>query len=259
MLAAFALRVLRESWSKKAGPSGPAVAELGSGCGAALLGLALGFPRAHCLGIEREPVLVEAANANAFALNLSGRVQFRLMDVASAALKDTGSQDLVMANPPWACIRQRGRPSPSRLREAALCAATDDAGDSFQLFSLAAARILRHRGKFCCIAPTGALSRICAALESAGLGLRRIIPLRPRTHKPAHRLLLLAQKNAVSEPQLFSPLTLHASDKADSGKNGQRWTAQAIAFCPWLAPGMANGKGKTGRNDESSLCSGDMT
>lgn len=236
MLAAFAVQTLRGR--KMPAQRETAVAELGSGCGAALLGVALAQPSARCIGLEREAILVEAARANAHALGLAGRVRFCLTDAAKAKAEDFGPQDLVLANPPWALRERRGRASPSVLREAALCTGEEDDADAFPVFCAAAARLLRHRGAFCAIAPVAALSRICGALECARLGLRRILPLRPQRQKAAHRLLLLAQKDAASEPQLLAPLTLQASCQSSAQASGSawRWTAQALAFCPWLAP-----------------------
>lgn len=223
LLAAFAVRTLRR---RRRAHGECAVAELGSGCGAALLGVALQLPRAMCLGLEREAALVAAARANAEALGLSGRVRFLVADVG-VRLPETGPQDMVLANPPWG-LPDSGRRSPSALREGAL---RGEVQDAFPVFCAAAARLLRHKGLFCCIVPASALTRICAALEGARLGLRRILPLRPHSGESAHRLLLLAQKGASAEPELCAPLTLH---RRGAG-SGPAWTRAALAFCPWLA------------------------
>ncbi len=127
LLAAFAARTLREraAGGRASGKARPRrVAELGTGCGAALLGVALRCPDARCLGLEREPALLRAAAANAQALGLADRVSFHMADLAAPAawpgrLGEEGPQDLVLANPPWG-LPGRGRPSPSRLREATL-------------------------------------------------------------------------------------------------------------------------------------------
>ena len=226
LLAAFAVRTIRH---RRRAHAECAVAELGSGCGAALLGVALQLPRALCLGLEREAALVAAAQANAEALGLSGRVRFLVADVA-ARLPEAAPQDMVLANPPWG-LAGSGRRSPSDLREGALRARAAPAGDAFPVFCVAAGRLLRHKGLFCCIAPASALTRILAALEGARLGLRRILPLRPHSGESAHRLLLLAQKGALPEPELCSPLTLHRRGAGSS----PAWTRAALAFCPWLA------------------------
>ncbi len=247
LLAAFAARTLREraAGGRASGKARPRrVAELGTGCGAALLGVALRCPDARCLGLEREPALLRAAAANAQALGLADRVSFHMADLAAPAawpgrLGEEGPQDLVLANPPWG-LPGRGRPSPSRLREAALRGTEADGnggdGDALPVFCAAAARLLRHRGAFCCIVAAGALTRICAALDGARLGLRRGLPLRSRTRAPSSRLLLLAQKGAAADVQLLAPLTLHGRATAPAGSgDSPAWTRAALAFCPWLA------------------------
>ncbi len=231
LLAAFAARVLR---GRRSVERACAVAELGSGCGAALLGVALQSPGARCLGLEREPALVAAARANAEALGLSGRVRFTEADVAAPRPQEAARQDMVLANPPWG-LQGSGRPSPSGMRESALRAESTPGGDAFPVFCQAAARLLRHKGAFCCIVPASALTRVCAALEGAGLGLRRILPLRPRSGEAATRLLLMAQKGASAEPVLCSPLTLHRR----GATSGPSWTRAALGFCPWLAQNPA--------------------
>ncbi|MBD5416887.1 MAG: N-6 DNA methylase [Desulfovibrio sp.] len=227
LLAAFAAQILRERRSAK---RECAVAELGSGCGAALLGVALHSPAAVCLGLEREAALVAAARANAGALGLSGRVRFLVADVAAPLPQDAGPHDMALANPPWG-LGGSGRPSPSGMREQALRAESTPGGDAFPIFCAAAQRLLRHKGAFCCIVPASALTRICAALEGARLGLRRVLPLRPHSGDAATRLLLLAQKGARAEPVLCSPLTLHCR----GATSGSSWTRAALSFCPWLA------------------------
>ncbi|WP_308621568.1 N-6 DNA methylase [uncultured Desulfovibrio sp.] len=250
LLAAFAARTLREraAGGRASGKGRPRrVAELGTGCGAALLGVALRCPDVRCLGLEREPSLVRAAAANAEALGLGDRVSFCMADLAAPEawpepLKEAAPQDLVLANPPWGLPGQ-GRPSPSPLREAALRGTAINGnggnggdGDALPVFCAAAARLLRHRGVFCCIAAAGALTRICAALDGARLGLRRILPLRSQTRAPSRRLLLLAQKDAAADVELLAPLTLHGRAAAEPGSGKRpRWTRAALAFCPWLA------------------------
>lgn len=240
LLAAFAARIAR---ARLGAARKMAVAELGPGCGAALLGVALRCPRADCLGLEREPVLVDAARANAGALGLAGRVRFCVADVA-VPVRGAAPQDMVLANPPWA-LPGSGRPAPSALREKALRGGDAPTGDAFPIFCAAAGRLLRHKGAFCCIVPAAALTRICAALEGARLGLRRILPLRPHSGEAAHRLLLLAQKGARAEPELCSPLTLHRR----CAGSGSAWTRAALAFCPWLAARAPTPPGPTLHGD----------
>ena len=233
LLAAFAARHCEERRARlfRAGPRALAlsVAELGCGCGAALLGLALRCPETRGLGLEREPALLEAASRNARALGLERRLLFRAADLAAPLPEEDGTRDLVLANPPYGLPGQ-GRASPSALRERAL----RDAG-ALHVFCRAAARLLRHHGHFFCIFEARSLPRLCAALEEAHLGLRRIIPVRPHRRGPATRLLAEARKNAAPELRLEAPLTLHRQQPGATARTFPLWTARALTFCPLLA------------------------
>lgn len=244
LLAGFAARLLEERAAGRVARSRPgasapaqprpcAALELGAGCGAALLGLALRRPELTGLGLEREPALVAAARDNADRLGLAERLRFRIADIGVAATGEPGDagRDMVLANPPWG-LPGHGRRSPRPLREAAL----RGEGDALALFARAAARLLRHHGDFCLVTAADTLVRLCAALDAAGLGLRRILPVRPLAGRPARRLLVLARKGAAHEPRLLAPLTLHRAAPAHEGSS-PRWTAAARAFCPWLAAG----------------------
>lgn len=218
---------------------GLTAAELGCGCGAALLGLALRCASVIGLGLDREAPLVEAARANAAHLGLADRLSFAQADLADTAFAanlpfSTGFKpaklDLVLANPPYGVA---GRPSPSRLRERALRGAQGEESREYvlQVFCRAAASLLRHQGCFFCIYDAPALPQLCTALDSAGLGLRLLLPIRAHAAKPALRILALARKHAAHETTIEAPLSLHAEASA---KGGPQWSPQALHFCPWL-------------------------
>ena len=229
-------------------------AELGCGCGAALLGLALRFPGITGLGLDREAPLVQAATVNAARLGLTDRLRFAEADLAdrkrlselagTTGVSHAGKFDLVLANPPYGVA---GRPSPRHMRERALRGAPGEENREYvlQLFCRAAAALLRHQGCFCCIYDAPALPQLCAGLNDAGLGLRLLLPVRTHRAKPALRILALARKNTAHETVIETPLTLHTgastndnsgtSKVTGGGKRGPRWSTQALRFCPWLA------------------------
>ncbi|MCH5143543.1 methyltransferase domain-containing protein [Desulfovibrio sp. UIB00] len=229
-------------------------AELGCGCGAALLGLALRCPGITGLGLDREAPLVQAATVNAARLGLTDRLRFAEADLADRKLlselagttgvSHAGKFDLVLANPPYGVA---GRPSPRHMRERALRGAPGEENREYvlQLFCRAAAALLRHQGCFCCIYDAPALPQLCAGLNDAGLGLRLLLPVRTHRAKPALRILALARKNTAHETVIETPLTLHTgastndnsgtSKVTGGGKRGPRWSTQALRFCPWLA------------------------
>ena len=237
LLAAFAARAVEGM--NEARRNRLTAAELGCGCGAALLGLALRCGGISGIGLDREAPLVQAACANAQNLGLADRLHFAQADLADAAFLaalpaasgcKAASLDLVLANPPYGV---EGRPSPSHMRERALRGAMDkeDRMQVLTVFCRAAAALLRHQGYFFCIYDALALPQLCGALDAAGFGLRSILPVRAHASKPALRVLALARKNAAHQTALETPLTLHT---AKTGADGPRWSAQALRFCPWL-------------------------
>ncbi len=227
-----------------ANPGPTLVAELGCGCGAALLGLAMLRPHICGLGLERENPLVLAAEGNAALLGLSKQLHFVDLDLADGAalsalcvpaqLSDamepravsssrhkTGMEqqrgivqpacnrlDAVLANPPY---DRGGRPSPRHMRERALRTATstDSHISALDAFCRAAATLLCHQGRFFCIYDAQALPRLCVALNAVRLGVRRILPVQGHRDEPARRVLVEARKNAAHDTVLETPLILH--------------------------------------------------
>ena len=242
LLAAFAARHVEGMEAARSRRF--AAAELGCGCGAALLGLALRCPGITGLGLEREAPLVQAAAANAQHLGLADRLHFAQADLADAGFLaalpaacgyKAASLDLVLANPPYGV---EGRPSPSQMRERALrgTQGKEDRKQVLAVFCKAAAALLRHQGYFFCIYDALALPQLAEALGSAGFGLRGLMPVRAHAARPAMRVLALARKNTAHQCEIEGPLTLHTGKtrqkKTDAGV--VRWSAQALRFCPWL-------------------------
>lgn len=217
LLAAFANKIC----ASKAGVS--KMAELGSGCGAALLGFLLHNEQFSGVGIDCEPVLTEAAKENAAQLELSNRTNFITYDLEEGLPNNLDRQfDIVIANPPW-LLPNSGRIPQSALRRRALCANAN----TIPAFMRSACHLLQRHGFFCCLLPPGLLCIFCANLGS--LGLRQILPVTSYAEKPAMRLLLLAQKDAQSSPRILAPLVLHKRSQT-----GNIWTDAATDFCPWL-------------------------
>ncbi len=293
-----------------ANPGPTLVAELGCGCGAALLGLAMLRPHICGLGLERENPLVLAAVNNAALLGLSNHLHFVDLDLADGAalsalcvpaqLSDTmepraasssrhkagmeqqrgivqpacNRLDAVLANPPY---DRGGRPSPRHMRERALrtTPGADCHASALDTFCRAAAALLCHQGRFFCIYDAQALPRLCVALNAVRLGVRRILPVQGHRDEPARRVLVEARKNAAHDTVLKTPLILHDAPRTnapggnapetrvpgtkaaetnapDSDKPhnnslcdnkpcgsrscaaGPLWSAEALAFCPWL-------------------------
>lgn len=225
--------------------AGVPVAELGTGCGAAAIGVALLRPDVHVCALEKEQPLAEAARANCAALGLADRIAVLREDLAEKDVlyaAGCGHFAAVLANPPWRTA-QEGRPSPAFLRRQALsCTAHPKGGhgpqqhaaantDAALTFALAARALLTHHGRYCCIFAAAGLPRLLAALAAARLGLRRLRFVHTLADRPAHAVLLEARKDARDDPRVEPPLLLHTDTHAAQAKE---YTAQARAFCPWL-------------------------
>ncbi|MDY0259090.1 MAG: hypothetical protein RBR41_05430 [Desulfovibrio sp.] len=242
-------------WAGAANPGPTLVAELGCGCGAALLGLAMLRPHICGLGLERELPLVKAAKGNAARLGLSDQLRFLAFDLedkkALATLRapvrvsgllptadaplppDNGNKErqpyavqLDMAQPAGNRLDavlanppydRGGRPSPRHMRERALrtTPGADSHTSALDTFCRAAATLLRHQGRFFCIYDAQALPRLCVALNAVKLGVRRILPVQSHRDEPARRVLVEARKNAAHDTVLETPLILHDAPGSD--------------------------------------------
>lgn len=199
------------------------IAELGSGCGAALFALSLSRPDIQAMGFEREPELVAAANYNAFRLGLTNKTRFIETNIETPDPAWHGKFDLILANPPW----HSGVLPSSRLRWRALTRTPD----TFRIFCACARAYLTYHGRFCLIIPPGLLTELVAASQRVRFGLREVQTVSSYASQPAKRLLCLLQKDTSSDPRLPAPLVLHENIDFIS-----HWTSAAKEFCPWLAP-----------------------
>lgn len=220
LLAAGAITFIDENLPAK-------IAELGTGCGAALFGVALKRPNARCLGIEREPELFLCAAENALKLGLFERCEFlraNLRDDLGCCLDWQGCCDAVIANPPWRRA-QNGRISPSFLRRRALW----QEQDTFELFCNAACRLLTDNGNFCVILPENQMKQFVKTAEKSGLHLAIAMPFMGFAESGILRLLLVFGKVLCKETVWHSPLVLYCK-----AANRTVWTEDALHFCPWV-------------------------
>ncbi len=241
LLAAFAAQGIetRNASAKRCGKRSLFCAELGTGCGAAILGLGLSLDSVRGCGIDVDAALTGAASRNARNLGLDGRLTFRTTDIADRdAMSDiAGRCDCVIANPPY-CFANEGRPSPRVSREKAL--REDDAP---KIFSRAAHFLLKHHSPFFCIFSAKHAPRLINALAASRLGVRRILPVAARQGEAASRVLVEAWRDAADDLRLEAPLVLHPAPfphpspplPRGSEPPGANWTDEALRFCPWLS------------------------
>lgn len=270
LLAAFAA----ESLTSLPGTAPRKVVELGSGCGAALLGLCLylssgmqpsGAPpvaaggqptgegcggnntlRLDALGLEQDSALCAAATANARLLGLEDVCRFRQGDLADTHfLRDCGENacHLVLANPPYA-LAGSGRPSASARRDAALRGPA----------SLHAGPHAHQRRPGPKPGASDPLAVFCHAarrlLRHHGLfccifpaeDLSRLLSTLERERLGCRRILPLCPRAGEAAKRV---LVLARKDAAAQClleaplplHHGQGWSREALAFCSWLGAG----------------------
>lgn len=178
--------------------------EFGTGSGVAAL-CAAWRTRAQVLGIEKNAALADLARANAARNRLQDRVQIRTLDIAArgflAALRPMRFAQIFFNPPFYAPHAVRASPSPARrsaqLRE----------GGGLALWVRRAASLLRPQGALTLIHRADALGEILAQLAPAFAAIR-LLPVQPRAHAPAHRVLVQARLGRGAPLCLLAPLVL---------------------------------------------------
>lgn len=198
---------------------GERLLEGGSGAGAALLAAAERVRTITGVGIEIDPDLARLAQSNARA-NDYETVMFVAADVL--ALPIGGRFDHACANPPYHA--GGGTRSPVLRRDRA----KQLPDGSLHVWARALAEPLRHRGTLTFILPAALLSIGMRAMEDAGCRVDAVLPLWPKTGRPAKLILIQAIKGGRGYPRLLPGLVLHETDG--------RFTDAAAAILRSAAP-----------------------
>jgi tRNA1(Val) A37 N6-methylase TrmN6 len=177
---------------------GATLMEAGCGAGAALLCVAVRLPGVRLLGVERDPGMVALARDNIARNALALRVS---VEEGDALLRGGASFDGVFVNPPFDDAGAAQAPHPARAA-AYLTSAPIDA------WIKALADRLTGGATLTMIHRAARLGEILAALDGR-LGGVEILPLRPRAHAPAKRVLVRARKGSRAPLALFAGLDLH--------------------------------------------------
>ncbi|UZP66945.1 methyltransferase [Desulfovibrio mangrovi] len=202
------------------------VADLGTGCGVVALAMLLDAPQLTATGLDIDPALTAAAQANAETLGLAERFTARTADLADIRnALPAESFDLVVSNPPYRRADQ-GRHAATQQRTNALF----ETAGGLETFVNAAGYLVRNKGRFCCIYPAERLAELMNALTAARLEPKHLRMVHSKTDREAVLVLLEARKNANSGCTIHPPLILYSGEG-----EATTLTPQALAFCPHLA------------------------
>ncbi len=199
------------------------VVDLGAGAGVAGLCAAVRCPGSQVVLVEREPQLIACAKASLARPANRGfarRVSLIAADIAEshplpgakserspaasaklARLREAA--DDVLINPPFYDAAANSA-SPKAARAGAHVLA--DAG--LDPWLRAAAMLLRPRGRVTVVFRADGLDLLLAAFARR-FGEVDVLPIQPRAHLPAHRVLVAGRKGSRAALRLLPPLVLH--------------------------------------------------
>lgn len=192
--------------------AGETVLDLGCGVGVAMLCLKSRVPEVEVAGVELQPELADLARRNLAANDMTGEVITADAGDLPATLR-ARSFDHVLTNPPF-FDAAKVRPSEEESR---------DTGRRIQMSMRSWIDIALRR-----IRPGGTLTLvnrieqlpICLSALDGRAGAIRLLPLAPRSGRPAKLFLLSAQKEARAPMSLLAPLTLHeGAEHVNDGDN----------------------------------------
>ena len=198
---------------------GQSVLDLGCGAGAAALCLGSRVPGLHLVGLELQPGYADLARRNATRNGIALEVvEGDLAHLPAALRRDF---DHVIANPPY--YPPGGTPSPVAARATAM--QVDET--PLSLWVEVASRRLRPGGWLTMISGADTLPHLLAALGTK-LGSAAVLPLAPRSGKPALRIILQARKGGRARFRLLAPLIIHHGDAHDGDRESYTLEANAV-------------------------------
>lgn len=185
------------------------VLDLGCGVGAAGLCLLARQPLARIVGLELQAGMAALARRNILA-NGHDTDRFRVVEGSAFTPPPgiaAGGFDHVMTNPPF---QPPGRGTAPPEGSKAL-AHVESAGD-LSAWVKAAARLLAPKGRLWVIHRADRLAELLASFSGRGLGEVRVLPLWPKSGRPASRVIVSARKGARTPFALLPGLVLHRED-----------------------------------------------
>jgi tRNA1Val (adenine37-N6)-methyltransferase len=199
--------------------AGQSVLDLGCGVGAAALCLGARVPGVRLSGLELQPDYAALARRNGQENGIDFAVHEGDLRAMPQALKV--NFDHVIANPPY--YSPHGTRSPDQGRATALQIADTPLTDWVH----AATRRLAPLGWLTLICAADGLPEVLAAMGQK-MGSTAVLPLTPRTGRPALRILLRARKTGRGAFRLLAPFVLHDGPAHDGDRESYSPRARQI-------------------------------
>jgi len=188
---------------------GERVLDLGCGVGSVGLCIAWRLPTLRITGLDREPVFVAAARANAVANGMRERVTICEGDVLDPPASLRGEiYDQIAMNPPYL---KAGTATVSAHPLKA--AATAEGAAKLDDWIVCARTLLRPGGVLTLIHRADRLADVLQSVAQ-DFGRIAILPIQPRRDSAAKRILLRARLGTGEPLVLLPPLVLHEEDGA---------------------------------------------
>jgi len=185
--------------------AGERVLDLGCGVGSVSLCLAWRRPEVRVVGLDRDPVFLAHATANAKANGMDARVTFLEGDVLDAPNAIRAGFDQVMLNPPYLKAGS-ATVSAHPLKAAATAEGAATLGD----WVACARAALKPDGIVTMIHRADRLGDCLAALH--GFGGIVVLPIHPKADRPAKRILIRARLGSGEPLAILPGFTLHQAD-----------------------------------------------
>ena len=185
--------------------AGERVLDLGCGVGSVSLCLAWRREDLRITGLDREPVFVTYAKANAEANGMAGRVAFLEGDVLNPLRAMGADFDQVMLNPPY--LKAGSATVSAHPLKAA---ATAEGAATLPDWIGCARGALRPGGILTLIHRADRLGDCLAALR--GFGAIVVLPVHPKADRPAKRILIRARAGTGEPLSILPGFILHEAD-----------------------------------------------
>ena len=196
-------------------PQGRArAAELGTGTGIISLLLASRQRLSHIYAIEAQSDFAELSCRNVRLNSLDDKITVMEGDVRDICAEVLGGElDVVFSNPPY-MRTDSGKRNTSDRKYIARHEVLGGIGD----FCLAAARLLKHGGRFYCVWRPDRLSELMWSMKRNGIEPKSAVFVHADEESEPSMILIMGVKGGGESMRVMPPLLLHPKDKVDGGR-----------------------------------------